>query len=55
MTYLIASNKLGVVGDLYTPAEGINVEALLFGGFIVEQSTPKTKKSAKTNTEPNEE
>ena len=55
MIYTIASSKLGIVGDPYLPADGINVEALIFGGFIVEQSTPKTKKSAKTNTEPNEE
>jgi hypothetical protein len=55
MIYTIASSKLGIVGDPFIPAEGINVAALLSGGFIVEQSTPKTKKSAKTNTEPNEE
>ena len=55
MIYTIASSKLGIVGDPYLPAEGINVEALIFGGFIVEQSTPKPKKPAKTNTETNEE
>ena len=55
MIYTIASPKLGIVGDPYLPAEGINVEALIFGGFIVEQSTPKPKKPAKTSTEPNEE
>ena len=55
MIYTIASSKLGIVGDPYLPAEGINVEALIFGGFIVKQSTPKPKKPAKTNTETNEE
>ena len=55
MIYTIASTKLGIIGDPYVPADGINVAALLSGGFIVEQSTPKPKKSAKTNTEPNEE
>jgi len=55
MIYTIASSKLGIVGDPYIPTEGINVDALIFGGFIVEQSTPKPKKPAKTNTEPNEE
>jgi hypothetical protein len=35
--------------------QGINVAALIAGGFIVEQSTPKPKKPAKTSTEPNEE
>ena len=55
MIYTIASSKLGIVGDPYIPAEGINVAALLSGGFIVEQSTPKPKKPAKTNIETNEE
>ena len=55
MTYTIASSKLGVIGQPFIPADGINVSALLFGGFIVEQSTPKPKKPAKTNTETNEE
>ena len=55
MTYTIASNKLGVIGDPFIPADGINVAALLKGGFIVEQSTPKPKKPAKTSTDTNEE
>ena len=55
MIYTIASSKLGIVGDPYLPAEGINVEALIFGGFIVKQSTPKPKKPAKTSTDTNEE
>ena len=55
MIYTIASSKLGIVGDPFIPDEGINVSALLSGGFIVEQSTPKPKKPAKTSTEPNEE
>jgi len=55
MTYTIASSKLGVIGEPFIPADGINVAALLFGGFIVEQSTPKAKKPAKTSTDTNEE
>ena len=55
MTYTIASSKLGIIGDPFVPVDGINVAALLSGGFIVEQSTPKRKKPAKTSTEPNEE
>ena len=55
MIYTIASSKLGIVGDPYLPAEGINGEALIFGGFIVKQSTPKPKKPAKTNADTNEE
>ena len=49
------STKLGIIGDPYVPADGINVAALLSGGFIVEQSTPKPKKPAKTSTDTNEE
>ena len=55
MTYTIASSKLGIIGDPFVPVDGINVAALLSGGFIVEQSTPKPKKPAKTNTDTNEE
>jgi hypothetical protein len=55
MIYTIASTKLGVIGDPYLPAEGINVAALITGGFIVEQSTPKPEKPAKTSTDTNEE
>jgi hypothetical protein len=55
MMYLVASRRVGIVGDPYIPAEGINVEALLDGGFIVEQSTLKLKKPAKTITDTNEE
>ena len=55
MIYTIASTKLGIIGDPYVPVDGINVAALLSGGFIVEQSTPKPKKPAKTITDTNEE
>jgi hypothetical protein len=55
MIYTIASSRLGIVGVPYVPAAGINVAALLSGGFIVEQSTPKPKKPAKTSTDTNEE
>lgn len=52
MIYTIASNKLGIIGDLFIPTDGINVKALVDGGFIVEQSTLKPKKPAKTYIEP---
>jgi hypothetical protein len=55
MIYTIASSRLGIVGVPYVPAAGINVAALLSGGFIVKQSTPKPKKPAKTSTDTNEE
>jgi len=53
MTYVIASSKLGTVGDVFEPADGINVEALLAGGFI--KSTIKTIKSDKPSKDTNEE
>lgn len=57
MSFLIASEKLGKIGELYTPKAGINIDALLAGGFIVqaeieadevEVSTTEEEKPAKT-------
>jgi hypothetical protein len=50
MSFVIASEKLGKIGEAYTPKAGINVGALLAGGFIVEQevSTTEEEKPAKT-------
>jgi hypothetical protein len=42
--YVIESDKIGTVGDEFIPAEGINVEALLEGGFISTASEPKSPK-----------
>ena len=52
MSYLIASEKLGKIGELYEPKAGINVGALLAGGFIVKQevSTTEEEKPAKTKS-----
>ena len=50
-TYVIASDRLGVVGQPFAPEEGINVDALLAGGFITQSGA----KSDKTNVEPQEE
>ncbi len=52
MSYLIASEKLGKIGDIYEPKAGINVAALLAGGFIVEAevSTTEEEKPAKTKS-----
>jgi hypothetical protein len=41
MTYRILSKRLGTVGEIFEPKPGTNVNALLFGGFIEEVSTPK--------------
>lgn len=48
MKYIIESPKLGKVGDEFIPADGINVEALIEGGFI---STAKPPKSSKVKSE----
>lgn len=51
MSYRIASEKLGKIGDVYVAKAGINVAALLAGGFITELaevSTTEEEKPAKT-------
>ena len=50
MKYMIASEKVGVVGEEFVPGDGINIEALLAHGFIVHDKTPQ--KSAKTKALP---
>jgi hypothetical protein len=52
--YIINSPKVGTVGDEFEPAQGINIEALIAGGFIVEESTDKPKKSSTIKKEPKE-
>ena len=48
MPYKIISPRLGTPGDEYAAAAGINIAALVEGGFI-EESTNETPKPAKTN------
>jgi hypothetical protein len=52
MSFLIVSEKLGKIGEEYTPKDGINIDALLAGGFIVraEVSTTEDEKPAKTKS-----
>jgi hypothetical protein len=53
MSFFIASEKLGKIGELYEPKAGINVGALLAGGFITERaevSTTQEEKPAKTKS-----
>jgi len=54
--YRIVSHRVGEPGSLFVPKQGINVEALLAGGFIVAVavSTAKPSKSRKVNTAPEE-
>lgn len=48
MSYTIASARLGAIGEQYEPKPGINIAALLAGGFIIEQvSTTEEPKPAK--------
>ena len=53
MAYIIISDLVGVPNTEFVPDEGINIEALLWGGFIRSDKTPS--KSAKTEeTSPEE-
>jgi hypothetical protein len=54
MKYTIISPRVGIPGDTYEAVDGVNVDALVAGGFI-EQSTVKAPKGAKTKTDTNEE
>jgi hypothetical protein len=49
--YVILSQRIGTVGAKYTPAPGVNVDALIAYGFIGLSSTTKAPKSAKTETD----
>ena len=49
--YVILSERLGTVGAKFYPADGVNIDALLAGGFIGLSSTTKAAKSAKTDTD----
>ena len=54
MKYIINSTKVGTVGNEFIPVQGINIQALIDGGFIVEESTDKPKKSPTIKKEPKE-
>lgn len=43
MKYIIVSELVGTPGDVFVPAEGINVEALIEGGFIKTEKPTKEK------------
>ena len=49
--YEIVSPRLGEPGKPFVAGPGVNVEALLAGGFI-KQSTKATQKSGKNKAEP---
>jgi hypothetical protein len=55
MKYVIQSERLGKIGDSFEPAEGVNIEALIEGGFIaVEESTDISKKPSTIKKTPKE-
>lgn len=45
MKLIIVSDLVGKPGDEFVPAEGINVEALIEGGFIKAEKPAKQEKS----------
>lgn len=53
MAYIITSSRVGTVGDVYELADGVNIDALIEGGFI--KSTNKSTKSDKPSKDTNEE
>ena len=49
MAYKIISARLGEPGAIWTPVEGVNIEALIAGGFLEDTNTSPGK-SAKNKT-----
>lgn len=47
----IVSPRIGEVGTEFVPADGVNVEALIEGGFIVDDNTPPKPAKPVTTTE----
>lgn len=54
MKYIIKSRRLGTVGDEFKVRPGINIEALVAGGFLEEVSTPKPKRTPKVKKQTKE-
>ena len=50
--YVVVSPRVGTPGEPYEPTEGVNIDALIDGGFI---STDKPKKSSKVKKDQIEE
>lgn len=53
MNYVVVSPKVGEPGAAYQPAPGINIEALILGGFI--KPAPTAPKPVKLETDPEKE
>jgi hypothetical protein len=44
MTYKILSPRLGTPSDEFVPSDGVNIEALIAGGFIEDITNKKPAK-----------
>jgi len=57
--FQITSERLGKIGNFFDAAaaekDGVNIAALIAGGFLAATSTKSSEKPAKTETEQNEE
>jgi hypothetical protein len=42
--YKIVSPRVGTPGDEFVPVAGVNLDALIANGFIIEVGKPKTEK-----------
>ena len=54
MKYIIKSRRLGNVGDEFKVQPGVNINALVAGGFLEEVSTPKPKPAPKVKKQTKE-
>lgn len=55
MRYVIVSPRVGEPGAPYEPADGVNVEALVEGGFIAPAPVSAPKPAAKRTITPEQE
>jgi hypothetical protein len=53
--YKIVSPRVGTPGDEFVPVAGVNLEALIANGFIIEVGKPKTAKPKSDNITDNKE
>ena len=52
MAFRIISERLGELGAIYEPQEGVNVQALIDGGFLEETHTAPAKSAKNNNKAP---
>jgi hypothetical protein len=53
--FKIVSPRIGTPGDEYEPVDGVNLDALIAGGFIIEVGKPKKPKQDTANIQDNKE